>query len=77
MPDDIVLCERLLGRPVETPNGTLFDDAYGSPDGEAHFRLAKSQDNGTEDVEKSELKLQRAGDGAAGLQGCLVLSAAS
>ncbi|KAJ5976629.1 hypothetical protein N7481_010336 [Penicillium waksmanii] len=28
VPDDIALCERLLGQPVELPNCTLFDDAY-------------------------------------------------
>ena len=28
MPDDIALCERLLRRPVATPQGTLFDDEY-------------------------------------------------
>ncbi|KAJ5976618.1 hypothetical protein N7481_010325 [Penicillium waksmanii] len=28
VPDDIALCERLLGQPVKPPTGTLFDDLY-------------------------------------------------
>ncbi|CRG82899.1 hypothetical protein PISL3812_00246 [Talaromyces islandicus] len=27
-PEDIALCERLLDQPIETPQGTLFDDEY-------------------------------------------------
>ena len=27
-PEDIALCERLLCQPIETPQGTLFDDEF-------------------------------------------------
>lgn len=31
IPEDITLCERLLRQPIETPDGTLFDDEFIQP----------------------------------------------